>query len=256
MAVRSARVVFIGRRRTTHSTDSHPVRRGSRAAASSRGAARRNRPGRPPQLRLCRGRADGPGFPDRLGTERIDRGRGDGVVELEAREVARPRQRVVHERGGQRLPRRRRRRPPRSSPALTAGLTPDAETPVRARSDRRTTTAIAYLPADGAGSLPRCRGQPRCSRRPQEPARRGSPVVPSSGPRWASRSGSTPAARTRGSRPIMGCMGTDAPRRRGRNDGAGRTRPKPEAGLPRPRRRQNLPNVVGYAVVCSLQASL
>ena len=33
------------------------------------------------------------------------------------------------------------------------------------------------LPADGAGSLPRCRGQPRCSRRPQEPARRGSPIV-------------------------------------------------------------------------------
>ena len=53
---------------------------------------------------------------------------------------------------------------------------------------------------------------------------------PSSGPRWASRSGSTPAARTRGTRRIMGCMSTDAPRRRDRNDGAGRTNPKTRGG--------------------------
>ena len=52
----------------------------------------------------ARGRAEGAGFADALGAERIDRRRRDRGVQLEAREVGGARQRVVHERAGQQLP--------------------------------------------------------------------------------------------------------------------------------------------------------
>jgi hypothetical protein len=44
-----------------------------------------------------------PASPQPFGAERVDRRRRDGVAELEAREVDRPRHRVVHERAGEEL---------------------------------------------------------------------------------------------------------------------------------------------------------